>query len=208
MRRIELAPRSPFHDLPGFVANVRKANPGITDLGVNQAVKRALDGYNPRHSGRIVHLYGSDIMTAQLDSIPAWPMIGDDEKLRLLEHPVDGGEVIPPEAEGQVRRMLQEELAGKGKDFRRFVNRSVLISPPSLRQTYVWRLSNGWMQEVLDADYDLILSTPFNRRLFRDPDIHGIYQDLRSYDAPGIVTSRTEATSIREMEYLQRQMSS
>lgn len=205
MKRIELAPLSPFHDLEGTVRKIRAAKPGITDQGVNQAVKRMLDGYNPRTPGRIVHLFGRDILTEDVTSIPAWPWVGEGEKRRVLQHPVMGGETIPDDLVGITRKMRQEELAGRGSEARASINRSVLISPPGLQQTYVWRLATGWVQEVTDADYDLILSTPANRRLFRDLDIHGPYVDVRSYEAPRIVTSTTVATTAKEASYLMGQ---
>lgn len=206
MKRIELAPVGPFHNLERTIESIKAAYPGITPLGVDQAIKRMLDGYKPRTPGRIVHLYGADIMTADLETIPAWPWMGDGEKRRILDHPITGGETIPDDLTGALRKMRQEELAGRGREARALINRSVLISPPGLRQSYVWRLTNGWVQEVQDTDYDLILSTPANRRLFRDPDIHGPYQDVRSYADPGIVRGQHVATSAKEAGYLLGQM--
>jgi hypothetical protein len=203
-RKLQYAPKSPFHDIHGTVARLRAAYPGISDKGVNQAVKRMLMGYKPRHDGMIVHLYGEDIMTTNLPAIPAWQWIGDGERIRLLDHPIDTGACIPPEATGQMRRMLQEELAGRLN--RRDINRSVLISPPGLKQTYVWRLSNGWTQEVRDDDYRLILSTVEDRQRFRDPDIHGPYTPVRSYDVePEAMREVGRATTQPEVNYLVRQ---
>jgi len=201
-RLLEFAPRSPFHNIDGFVENLKQAKPEIrTQLQVNQAVKKALRGYKARHKDRVVHLFGADIMTEDLEGIPAWPLITPGEKRRLKDHPIVGGSMIPNDVEGPVRRMLQEELAGRLD--RKAINRSVLISPPGLQQTCVWRAANGWLQEVNDHDYDLILSTPANRRLFRDPDIHGPFVPVRSYDAPGEVIAT--AHNMREAEYLIRQ---
>jgi hypothetical protein len=200
-RRLELAPYSPFHDIEGTVAKIRAQHPGITDMGVNQAIKRMLTGYKPRHKGRIVHLFGADILTADLTTIAAWPVMGDWEKRRLSLYPIDTGDRIPDDIEGPARRAMQEALATRG-DIRN-VNRSVLISPPGLSRTYVWRQSNGWMQEVSDDDYALILSTPANRRTFRDPDIYGAYVPVRSYDAPGNVVAT--ARNLRDADYLIRQ---
>lgn len=202
VRRLEFAPRSPFHDIDGFVDRIRSAHPGISDQGVSQAVKRALTGFKPRHPSRVVHLYGADILTADLTQLPAWPHITDGEKRRIQQYPIAGGEVIPTDVDAVARRMVQEDLAGRINAAR--INRSVLISPPGLRQTYVWRASNGWVQEVQDADYDLILSTPANRRLFRDPDIHGPYVPVRSYDAQGEVIAT--ARNLREAEYTLRHL--
>lgn len=202
MPRLELAPIGPFHDLAATVDKIKNAYPGITDKGVNQAIQRMLGSYNPRTPGRIVHLFGADIMTEHLETIEAWPWIGDGEKRRLQDHPISGGEMIPDDVTGVLRKMRQEELAGRGREARAHINRSVLISPPGLQQTYVWRLSRGWMQEVLEADYHLILSSPANRRLFRDPDIHGPYRDVRSYDSADATKARHVATTAKEAGYL------
>lgn len=201
-RRLEFAPRSPFHDIEGTVAKIRQANPGITDMGVNQAVKRMLTGYKSRHKGRIFHLFGADIMTADLTTIAAWPMIGEYERRRVSAHPIDAGARIPDDIEGPARRAMQEALVSR-HDYHN-VNRSSLISPPGLSQTYVWRLANDWMQEVADADYALILSTPANRRLFRDPDIYGPYNVVRSY-YNGEAQGRQIARNLRDADYLIRQ---
>lgn len=209
MRRIELAPLGPFHDLEATVAKIRAAHPGITDRGVNQAVKRMLDGYKPRHKGRIVYLFGADIMTAQLDAIPAWPWLSDGAKARLLEHPIAGGTCLPETVDGDddPKRIDLVQAGLVNAHYRRDVNRSVLISPRGLSQTHVWRIDNDWMQEVTEADYRLIFAHPASRRRFRDPDLHGPYQDVRSYEAPGIVTHREVSTSMRDVEYMLRQTS-
>jgi len=207
MPRIELAPLGPFHDLEATVARIRAAHPGITDRGVNQAVKRMLNGYKPRHKGRIVYLFGADIMTAQIDAIPAWRWLSDGAKARLLEHPTEGGTCLPETVDGdddQTRiDLVQAGLINE--HYRKGVNRSVLISPRGLSQTYVWRIENDWLQEVTPADYRLIFAHPASRRRFRDPDRHGPYQDVRSYDGPNIVTHREVSRSMRDVEYMLRQ---
>ena len=72
MKRLEFAPYSPFHDIEATVAKLRASFPGISDDGVNQAVRRMVYGYKARHNGRVIHLFGADIMTADLTTIPAW----------------------------------------------------------------------------------------------------------------------------------------
>jgi hypothetical protein len=200
MPRLEFASYSPFHDIEGTVAKLKAKHPTISDHGINVAVKRMLDGYKPRHKGLVVHLYGADILTADLEDIPAWPWVSDAEKRRIQKYPIDKGERVPNDVDAEVRRMVQEEMAGRLSPW--MIHRSVLISPPGLQQTYVWRQANDWIQEVTDADYALILSTPYNRRHFRDPDIHGPYVPVRSYDTPGEEIGR--ARSLRDAEYLMR----
>lgn len=201
MKRLDFAPKSPFHDLDGFIANIKKAHPAVTDHGVERAIKRALDGYNPRHAGRVHHLYGADIMTATVEDIPAWPHITPPEQDRIREHPVDAGERIDPDTDPGIRNLLQMELAGRLD--RRTVHRSVLISPRGLQCSYVWRQSTGWVQEVTDHDYRLILAVQGHTHLFRDPDIHGPYVDVRSY-AGAPVTERHETRSQSDVDALMR----
>lgn len=61
--------------------------------------------------------------------------------------------------------------------------RRALIDPAGLSRTYVWRASNGWVQEVEDADVDVIRASPA-RNWFRDADKFGPYRPARAYDLP------------------------
>ena len=79
------------------------------------------------------------------------------------------------------------------------------MSHRNLSRTYSWCFANNWLQEVTDADYDLILSMPGMGQKFRDPDIHGPYQDVRSYDGPGVVTQRHVAP-LSDANYIMRQL--
>jgi hypothetical protein len=209
---LEFAPRSPFHDIEGTVRRIRDRFPGISDLGVNQAVARMLDsgtdrGYKPRTKGRYVYLFGADIMSAQIDQIPAWPLMSDGVRERLLDHPVEGGITLEDRLEAnddpQQTELIQAGLANH--QHRAGVNRSVLISPRGLSQTYVWCHENQWIQEVTDADADLILSARGASQKFRDIAIHGPYEDVRSYEGPNIVRERIEAPA-RDAEYVMRQL--
>jgi hypothetical protein len=225
MKRLEFAPKSPFQNIHGTAANLRANHPGISDHGVNQAVKRMLmgsrltrldnnttqqvhPGYKPRTKWRVVHLFGADIMTADLTQIPAWNWIAPGEKGRLVMHPITSGVTIPDDLTGKDRRDAQEILAKQYPPSG--INRSVLIGLPGLQQTYVWRIENGWMQEVTDHDYDLITSTPSNLQMFSNPDINGEYVPARSYAAPGQVigTTKKGGNPKQDIDYLMRHMSS
>lgn len=173
---------NPFANLPAFVAHVKTKYPGISDKGLSQIVKRSLDLYDPGHSRKVVHLFGADILTADLESIPAWPYIAPGEQQRLRDHPHDRGERVD---EDNVK-VSQLELARSLN--RQAVHRSALISPRGLQQTYVWSTATNWQQEVTDHDYDLILATPGQRRLFRDLEVSGPYAPIRSYDVYPVVS--------------------
>ena len=206
-KKIELAPESPFHNIHATVRSIRARFPGITDHGVNQAVKRMLGGYNPRHPGRHVALFGADIMTATLEDLPTWPYLPDGQRRRLMDHPVTGGLVLDDtlEADDDPKRQALAQMEMANRLDRHAVNRSVLISPRGLSQTYVWSLNSGWVQEVTDADYALILKHPFSRSRFRDPDLHGPYENVRSYDGPGVVTQQHIAPA-KDADYILRQL--
>jgi hypothetical protein len=205
MRTLELAPASPFENIEATVASLKSRFPGITDEGINQAVKMQLDkGYKPRHKKRVVTFFGADIMSASIDEIGAWNLLPPAQQRRVLSHPIEGGLTIGPDDSPTKRIELANRLDASN------VNRSVLISPNGLSQTYVWRNEGGtwhglvgWFQEVTDADYDLIMKWPNNRRLLRDPEIHGLYQDVRSYNVPGEVVF--EARNMKDVEYMIRQ---
>lgn len=209
---LEFAPRSPFHDIEGTVRRIRERFPSITDMGVNQAVARMLDssqpqGYKPRTNGRFIYLFGADIMSAQLDQIPAWPLMSDAVRERILAHPIDGGitleDRIANDEDPRQVELIQAGLANH--QYRAGVNRSVLISPRGLSQTYVWCFENQWIQEATDADAKIILSARGAGQKFRDIAVHGPYQDVRSYEGPDIVKQRIVAPA-REAEYVMRQL--
>jgi len=172
---------TPFANLPAFVAHVKRTYPGITDRGVSQLVKKALDHYDPGVRGRIVTLFGADIMTADLERIPAWPYLSDDQRRRLREHPHDTGERVNEDDP----KLSQLELARTLN--RASVNRSALISPPGLSQTYVWSDATHWQQEMSDTDAALILSIRGTGRLFRDFEAGGAYAPVRSYDVYPVI---------------------
>lgn len=212
MTLIEFAPRSPFHDIEGTVRRIREKFPTITDLGVNQAVARMLDsgqprGYKPRTKGRFVYLFGADIMSADIESIPAWPYMNDAVRERILSHPTEGGITLEEKVAGdddptQIE-LIQAGLANS--QYRAGVNRSVLISPRGLQNTYVWCYENRWLQDVTDADARLILGVRGADQKFRDRTIHGPYEDVRSYEGPNIVRTRIEAPA-SEADYIMRQL--
>lgn len=72
------------------------------------------------------------------------------------------------------------EMSAKAQ---RFVRRhakagtlSHLVSIPGLSRSYVWNQRNAWIQEVTDADADLMRGDPKARHWFRDYDVYGPWQ--------------------------------
>lgn len=192
---------SPFEDIKAFEAKVRKQFPGISDYGVQRAIKRAVARKDPLVKGRFVALFGRDIMTDAIEGIPAWSHLPQSMQRRILAHPTSTGERV---TEGEDAKITQLELAGRLDHHS--VNRSALISPRGLEQTYVWCMATNWLQEVTPNDYDLIIRQFDLRRLFRDPDRHGLYQDVRSYNE-GIVTDTYMARDASDVRQLVRQHS-
>lgn len=70
--------------------------------------------------------------------------------------------------------------------------RSSMVDPDGLSQTYVWRKKNGWTQEVNDWDVEIIRNSPA-RSWFVDRDVHGEVRPARAWDLPVI-----ETTSFRD----------
>lgn len=190
---------SPFQDINAFVAKVRKAHPAITDRGVDQIVKRSVGLVDKRISKRTIALFGRDIMTEDVTTLPVWPHLPKSARQRILDHPIEGGERVDSEQ----AKVSQLELVGRLD--RRSVNRSVLISPRGLERTYAWSAAHGWTQEVTDNDYRIIVRDFGLRRLFADPDIVGPFVEVRSYDAP--VKERHVARDMSDVRALRREFS-
>lgn len=184
--------RNPWEDIHGFKAYVKAKHPGISDKGINQVVKLAVGEYQPRivhqdgSTARIVMLFGADIMTADLETLPAWPYLAPSAKQRLADHPIVGGATVDPENV----QLSRAELANRLE--RHTVNRSALVSIAGMEQSYVWSADTPvpWTQMVSENDYHLIMGSP-QRRLFRDPDLHGPYVPVRSYDAYQVAERHT-----------------
>jgi len=167
---------NPWDNIHAFVAWARKKYPGISDRGINQLTMKTVMAYQAR-TNRVRTIFGRDILTADLEQIPAWPYLPAGEKARLLSHPYSGGTKLDA---GSVA-VAREEQAGKLD--RSAVNREALVTP-GLEQTYVFSAETPipWTQEVTDNDYHVILGNA-DRRFFRDPDLHGPYIPTRAYDA-------------------------
>jgi hypothetical protein len=182
-----------------FVSEIRRRFPNMTDTGLSELAKRMLGEYDPRTHTRTVMLFGRDIMTADVESIPAWDMLAPSAKTRIKEHPHDTGEV----PSSGVNEVFKAELLNRLD--RRSVNRSVLIEPDDLDQTYVWRKATAtpWVQEVTDGDYFRILRHPSLGPKFQDPDVKGAYVEVTSYTHMQ-VGERHEARTFQEAAAIQR----
>jgi hypothetical protein len=166
---------NPFADIAGFVGRVKAQHPGISDHGVNVTVAQILGLRMERHAKRVVTLFGADIMTEQLEDIASWSLLEWQHRARIASYPLHGGDMADEANYAESQKQLVLRLDTEN------INRSVLISPRGLGNTYVWCAANDWRHEVTDADYALILATPARRFYFRDPDIHGPFVETRAY---------------------------
>lgn len=198
MPRLEyVGGHNPFHDINAYKQRIKKAYPGISDVGINQAIKKSLDSLKVRRRGYTRTFFGRDIMTEDPAVIPAWAFLPPSHRKRIREHPLHGGSLVNPDDP----KYKQVELASAYN--RASVNRSVLISPKGLENTYVWCQQNNWTQELTQEDYDLLMQFRNIRWLFQDPDVHGLYKPVRSYEAP--VLEKHVARDMGDVKALMRQ---
>ena len=75
--------------------------------------------------------------------------------------------------------------------------REAMRTVKGLSQTYFFTWHNNWLQEVTDEDYDLIMTSQY-RKMFKDPEIHGLHVEVRAYD--GIKMERISVNSLEESQ--------
>lgn len=146
-----------------FLEQLRAKYPTLTERGLHEVAGREFSRRHPRHPRQVIHLFGEDIASEDLEAIPAWPIVDPKEKRILVK--------LSPE------------------------QRKAKVDPKGLSRTYVWRASNDWVQEVTDADAE-VLRNSTAAGWFRDYDAHGPFQPQRAWDFP--VAERFEAPSIDE----------
>lgn len=180
----------PWRDAEKFVSAVRAYNPALTEQQVVAIVRRENAKHRPRHQNMSFHLFGADIMTDDLPSIDAWMYLPRDWKRELPAYPMVGGVVIDHEAPGAAVA-LSNARAGRSS-----VNRASWIFPVGLSKTYAWCKQNAFIQEVADADVEVIRKSSF-RLWFRNPDMADGALQIHRYDyAP------TETFSFAKMDDL------
>lgn len=166
MKRLEyIGLPGPHRDVRSFVANIKKANPALTDVQVERVVRLANAKYRPRFKLQIWTLFGADIMSEDLMSIDAWQYLDKDWRRDLPLFPLDGGDVIDAELHGAKALDAALKMHGPSR-----INRRSLLVPAGLSKTYVWRRENAFTQEVHDNDVEILRQTPVLNRCFRDRD--------------------------------------
>jgi len=147
----------PFRDIAAFVAAIKRRAPRISQAGVDQKVAEALLKRTPRTPGIVKILFGTDILTDDLESLPAWEWLTPVFRAEIGNCPMN-----------ERNRYIYATIDG--------------MIP--LANSYVWRVENNWMQEVTEADVAVIRRSEA-RGWFRNPHrANGPHQDPRSYDLP------------------------
>lgn len=155
----------PHRDPERFVKAVRAAKPSLTDDDIVTIVRRGNARFKPRWERALWQVFGADILTDDLTQIEAWSLIEPNWQELLGMFPVEGGQLMPETPEGveALNMAIQSRnLAG--------INRRVLMRPPGLSRSYVWRDANAWIQEVADADAKILRETPVLNQCFRNVD--------------------------------------
>ena len=155
-----------------FLEQVREKYPTLSERGLHEVAGAEFEKRKPRHKNHVVHLFGRDILSDDLTSIAAWPLITP-----------------------AFRRVLADRKAAG--------TIGTLIDPEDLGQTYVWRHDHGWIQEVTDADAD-VLRRSKARAWFRNVDNHGLFVPGRAWDFP--VKERYEAPNMTEAQAIVRDL--
>jgi len=171
MPRLEFIGREVIRRDPMKFLDELRAKYGATvsERGIQEIAAREFQRRKPRNPAMVVHLFGRDILTDDLTTIEAWPMVDPKEK-RVLER------LTPAQREKKV-------------------------DPEGLSKTYVWRKSNGWVQDVTEADAE-VLRRSTARGWFRDIDVKGPFVVQRAWDFP--VAERYEAGSIQDAQAIVR----
>lgn len=146
-----------------FLTMLREKFPNVSEKGIHAIAAEEFEKRHPRTPRLVVHLFGRDILSDDVTTMAAWPLVDEKERRWLLQWPL--------------------------------AQRETKLDPPGLSRTYVWRKSAGWVQEVTDADAD-VLRRSTAAPWFRDVDKHGLWTPTRAWDFP--VKERFEAPTIAD----------
>lgn len=68
-----------------FLDQLRAKYPSLNERGLHEVAGREFVKKKPRNPAMVVHLFGEDIATAELETIAAWPIMDPKEKRVLLK---------------------------------------------------------------------------------------------------------------------------
>ena len=153
--------------------------------------------YKPRHDSSHWQVFGRDILTDDLHSIPAWRFIDSWWQQNLPLFPLTGGEVITGVDAAQRLKAAIDSLGIQR------VNRRSLLIPDGLTHSYVWCKANRWVQEVADPDVSVLRTTPMLNQCFRSAAHADNPVTPRTYEYGG--TERHAFTSFDDLERFRRE---
>lgn len=142
-------------NLPAVVAGLRRKYPNISETGVHEMAKAELTMSPPRYPQHVVHLFGADILSADLTTIPAWPLVEPVFQDQLRNTPVqDRGRMIDPVGLSrtyvwrQTANWVQEVTAADVDVIRRSEARTWFRS---VERHGLWIPHRAWDLPVLDS---------------------------------------------------------
>ena len=68
-----------------FLDQLRAKYPTLTERGLHEVAGREFSKRHPRHDRQVIHLFGEDIASEDIETIPAWPIVDPKEKRVLLK---------------------------------------------------------------------------------------------------------------------------
>lgn len=193
--------KSPFHDIHAFKAKATQRIPGITDQGVSQLARQAIEIIRPRHKKYVVAMWGRDIMTEDLEGLWFWGMLTRDQQMLVKSYPLVGGQTL--NASDSLER--KKALLSSGRHDN--INRSVIVTSHDgflMQRTVVFCQQTDWKQEISDNDAAILLSYRQVRHLLVREDRFTGYNPVTSYSHIP-VKDREERATMKDMDYLIRQ---
>lgn len=204
MPRIQYTgPRNPEENPRGFAMTAKKNFPGISDIGIAELYTRAVMYAQPPGYGDIIILFGRDILSEEVATLPWWPLLDEFHQNLVLSHPIQGGVKL----QGGVEDVKAAILGGY--QGRTNIARHSLISLDGLENTYIWCRLNEWVQDVTPSDYAAMMehkrtAGPKSRKFFasiRVIDDHGLYGYVRPF-SHAIVRDREVARTAEDVKRL------
>lgn len=181
---------------------MKAARPGITDAQIMALVHRENARKRWRHKKWVFQMFGADILSEDLQSMDAWPYLPERWKRDLPKFPVTGGEIIRHTDDDAVN--LQFAIRTKGMER---VNRRSLLVPDGLSKTYVWSITNQWIQEVTEEDAAILRAHPTLKMMFRNPNFASGPLQVQDYRRQS-TGERYQFESLDDAQAFERSMSS
>ncbi len=157
--------RKHLGDLNAYHAALHAQYPTVSEAGIQAMTKAELERVEPRNANLVQHLIGEDVIGA---------MVVPGESANANAWTCNEIEAWQWMTVTERKRIHATPMA----------DRLELVDPVGLSRTYVWRESNGWIQDVTDADVAVIRRSGA-RHWFHNIDRYGeVDIETRAYDFP------------------------